>query len=332
MQGYASDRSTARELLDSEEPSVRYRVLVGVLGRDPQGKEVAIVRDEVRGSLRVKVLLAERDDDGRIPLQPYDKWRGAHWVMACLADLGYPAGDPSLVPLGEQVCEWLFSAKHQQTIRARTKEGRTCWHASMEGNALYYLQVLGLAADWVGELVQRLLEWQWPDGGWNCDLRPQADTSSFMESLIPLRGLALHARLTGDPASREAASRAAEVFLERRLYKRRHDGTVIRPDFVALHYPWYWHYDVLFGLKVMAETGFVGDERCHDALELLASKRLPGGGFPAERKFYRVGRTGQAQGVSGDSLVDWGGTRRQKRNEFVTAEALAVLAAAGRLA
>lgn len=29
------------------------------------------------------------------------------------------------------------------------------------------------------------------------------------------------------------------------------------PNFVLLHYPRYWHYDILAGLKVMAEVGFI---------------------------------------------------------------------------
>jgi hypothetical protein len=35
------------------------------------------------------------------------------------------------------------------------------------------------------------------------------------------------------------------------------------PDFIRLHSR-YWHYDILFALKVMAEAGFIQDEgvRC----------------------------------------------------------------------
>ena len=38
------------------------------------------------------------------------------------------------------------------------------------------------------ELALRLAEWQWPDGGWNCDKRPEVVISSFMETLIPRFG------------------------------------------------------------------------------------------------------------------------------------------------
>jgi hypothetical protein len=77
----------------------------------------------------------------------------------------------------------------------------------------------------------------------------------------------------------------------------------------------------------MAEAGFIGDERCREALDRLEEKRLPDGGFPAEKAYYRV----TDQMVSGRSLVSWGGLSKRKMNEFVTADALFVLKAAGRI-
>ncbi len=101
---------------------------------------------------------------------------------------------------------------------------------------------------------------------------------------------------------------------------------VISDDFVRLHYPCYWHYDILFGLKVMAEAGFVRDERCEGALDLLESKRLPDGGFPAEERYYRL----VEEPATGRSLVDWDGTGKLTANQFVTADALYVLKESGR--
>ncbi len=148
-----------------------------------------------------------------------------------------------------------------------------------------------------------------------------------MESLIPLRAIGLHAKRTGSRKAEDTAKRAAKIFLKRRLYKRQKDGSVISDDFIALHYPCYWHYDILFGLKVMAEVGFIDDKRCNNALELLESKRLPDGGFAAEKKYYRV----TEKRTSGRSLVDWGGTSKKRMNEFTTVDALYVLKRSGRL-
>ncbi len=85
-------------------------------------------------------------------------------------------------------------------------------------------------------------------------------------------------------------------------------------------------YDILFALKVMAEAGFIGDERCSDALDLLETKRLPDGGFPAEFRYYRP----TDKRLSCGSLVGWGPTGTSKMNEFVTVDALGVLKAAAR--
>lgn len=100
-----------------------------------------------------------------------------------------------------------------------------------------------------------------------------------------------------------------------------------------LHYPCYWHYDILFALKVMAEAGFLQDERCREALDVLEGKRLEDGGFAAEARYWRCVPPNDLrfQKGSGLELVDWGPTGRRRSNEWVTADALAVLKRAGRL-
>ncbi len=305
-------------LLASEEPALRYLARSRVLRDDPTTADMAALREEVRRSPRITTLLAWQHKDSGQAFHPYQKWNGAHWVLAILADLGYPPGDESLIPLRERELGWLLSDHHFRQIQ--TLQGRVRRCASQEGNAIYALLTLGLADDRVDELARRLAAWQWRDGGWNCDRNPDACHSSFMESLIPLRALALHGRITGNTTSRAAAERAAEVFLSRRLYRRRSDGRVMDANFVKLHYPCYWHYDILFGLKVMAEAGFVGDARCRDALDLLESKRLADGGFPAEARYYTVATYGP-----NTSSVDWGGVSKGRMNPWVTLDALYVL-------
>ena len=315
-----------KKLLNSDEPSVRFKVLVNVLGKELESPDIKELQEEIKSSPRVGLLLSERGKDGKIPFHPYRKWFGAHWVLTILADIGYPLGDKSLVSLREQVYEWLFSSKHEEKIIPIEGRVRRC--ASQEGNALYYLLSLGLADARTEELAERLMKWQWPDGGWNCDINPKAVNSSFMESLIPLRGLALYGKLTGNRNVKKAARNASEIFLKRKIFEIKPTKRWRKENFIELHYPCYWHYDILFGLKVMAEAGFIDNERCYDALELLESKRLPDGGFAAEKKYYQV----TEEIKSGRSLVDWGGTSKKHMNEFITADALYILKKSGRLA
>jgi hypothetical protein len=309
-----------QRLLNSAEPSIRLQVVTELLGRPADGREVRRLREQVRTSSRVATLLSERDEMGRIPHHPYRaKWYGAHWVLVALAELGYPTGDESLLPLRDQIMSWLFSSDYERYMGRI--HGLPTLHASIDGNAVWSTLSLGLADDRIEPLVQRLLDTQWPDGGWNCDRRASGRSSSFTESLIPLRALALHTRLTGDERSHLAAERASEFFLAHRLFRRRHGGRVIAPAYLQLHYPCYWHYDILFGLEVLAEAGHLNDANCSEALELLRGKALPDGGLAAEHRYYRSGpsTTGQR------SLVDWGPTSNRRMNEWVTVRALKVL-------
>ena len=91
------------KLLNSDEPSVRFKVLVNVLGEELESSDIKKLQDEIKSSPRVRSLLSERGKDGEIPFHPYRKWYGAHWILAILADIGYPPGDKSLVPLREQI-------------------------------------------------------------------------------------------------------------------------------------------------------------------------------------------------------------------------------------
>ena len=303
------------------EPALAWKLAVNILGKSEDSPDAHSARAEVREALLVKALIGTCDRSR----SAYKKWDGAHWVLSILGDLGYPAGDEALRPLMEDTFNTWMSKKHE-TKHLQVIDGRVRRCASQEGYAIWCSLRLGFADSRTNELVSRLLKWQWPDGGWNCSKHPEADTSSFMETLIPLRALALYAKVSGDNKSRVAAEHAAEVLLTRQLFKRRSDDQVINHHFVLLHYPLYWHYDILFGLKVMAEAGFIDDPRCAAALALLESKRLPDGSFPAEESYARASRPQ----LSGYSPVRWGRTSKKTMNPFVTADALYVLRMAGR--
>lgn len=329
-------------LLKSPEPSIRWKTRVHVYGEDRGSRHVRALEEEVRESPRVRALLSRRGELGRpgTTRRVYYKWQGLHWVVASLADLGYPAGDEGLNPIRERLLElWLdpsyfteFEARTQAAAYAKRGvpllQGRYRRCASQQGNVLYSLIKLGIADDRADSLTERLLHWQWPDGGWNCDRKPSADTSSFMETMLPMIGLAVYARGNKHAAAAKAAERASEVFLRRRLFRRISDERVINSDFVALHYPLYWHYDVLGGLKAMVQVGKIRDARCGEALDLLEAKRLPDGGWPAEKRYYKVSACAMQ---SNADYVNWGGTSAKKMNEWITVDALAVLVSAGRV-
>lgn len=330
------------QLLQSAEPSIRWKARVNILGEDRDRAPIRKLEKEIGESRRVAALLSRVDKQGRLKANVYAKWQGAQWVLMTLADIGYPRGMQSLQPTVDEVMStWLAERFFHEFVADRKQDAykklgaaiplmegrhRTC--ASQQGNALYAVLALGLEDERIHQLAERLLYWQWPDGGWNCDKEPGADTSTFIHTLWAMRGLDLYARHTGDKKARQAAVQAAEVLLTRKLYKRASDGKVIREEFTKLHYPLYWHYDILGGLKVLAGMGMTKDVRTQDALALLKEKELPDGGWAAESRYYsKVSR----QISLGADYVDWGGVSKKKMNEWVTADALYVLKAFGEL-
>jgi len=265
---------------------------------------------------------------------PYRKWQGPHWTLYSLAEIGYPPREMALLPLRQRVLDWMFSPaflKPPSTAIYPDQPERPRRCASMEGNAIWSQLVLDIVdTQRLPSLIDRLLNMQWPDGGWNCDKRTGAHTSSVQETLLPLRGLAAWYRTTGDDRVRQATKRAAEFLLQRRLLWHKKDGALIEPEWGGpvdkIHYPIRF-YDVLSALLVMAEMGMVRDQRCQAALHLLESKRLADGTFPVEWTNARQANRIESRGT----YADWGPRHKKKGNLFVTVDALYVLQESGRL-
>lgn len=305
----------ARRLLSGEsEKAPATRRLRAAIGTSPVARQL------------LKGLKGER-------LNPYRKWQGPHWTLYSLAEIGYPAGDKRLLPMRERVLAWMFAPpflKPPSTAILPDQPERPRRCASMEGNTIWAQLLLGIVDEQrVPMLVERLIAMQWPDGGWNCDKRPSARTSSVQETLLPLRGLACWARMRKDGHAAEAAKRAAEFLLVRRLLWRLRDGALIQPEWGGpvdkVHYPIRF-YDVLGALLVMAEMGLVRDPRCADALDLLESKRLADGMFPVEYTNVKQAERIESRGT----YADWGPLSRRKGHPLVTVDALWVLQQAGR--
>lgn len=264
------------------------------------------VAQAIRMDPRLEALLRE------YPGHPYKKWQGAHWRLLSLVELGLTEADDRVVGAVNRVLQWLLGPER----KTPQISGRYRQHASMDGNGLLVCCRLGMQSDpRVMALATRLAHWQWPDGGWNCDRRPNVAHSSFHESLPPLRGLAAHG---GFP---EATARAAEFFLRHRMFRSESAGTIINPEWLKLHWPAYWHYDVLLGLRAITEAGLVRDGRCREALDHLESQRGPDGRWRANGRRYWLRR-----GDANVDVVDWSDAA-----DVLTKQARDVLRAARRL-
>jgi hypothetical protein len=132
-------------------------------------------------------------------------------------------------------------------------------------------------------LVDRLLNEQLGDGGWNCDAERGSVRSSFHTTICVLEGLLAFEQAFGaTPAISEARHRGQEYLLERRLLRRLSTGAVIDPMWTRHAFPPLWHYDVLRALDNLRESGLRGDARVDEAVAAVVSRRDASGRWPLD--------------------------------------------------
>ena len=337
-----NDRSqlTVDWLLGSSDPSVRYFTLTDLLDRSSDDEDVQAAKSKIPRGPIVKTLLTGQRSAGDFGVHPYQKWTGAHWRLVSLVELGIPSGFKPAVKATDGVLKWLLGDAHLGNVPKINRLYRRC--ASQEGNALAVCSRLGMADDSrVKKLAYSLLEWQWPDGGWNCDRKPGAHHSSFNESLSTMWGLTEYSKITGDSTIRKAVNRVAEFFLKHRIFKSCRTDQTRPPEtfhgeifrvvhsITQIHYPTYWHYDILQALIMLDRAGKLNDERTREAVDLIVSKQNSNGLWTPDDFYWSLKRKGRSKvATSNLEIVDWG---RKEPNKFLTLNALRILKATRRL-
>src|SRR5258707_6384270 len=177
--------------------------LTEVLGEPPEHPEVVVAHEAFASGPIAHALLDGHNE------HVYGKWRGPFSRLTALVELEVPAGEGAASAYLDAALAWLRDL--EQHGYPPVVAGKARAHAVWHGHALAAAVMLNRTDEPVAvELAEHLIRWQWPDGGWNCDRRPDSSCSSVHESLGPLWGLAAYHRATGDPAAGQAVDRAAE--------------------------------------------------------------------------------------------------------------------------
>ncbi len=324
MVDFLNDKSIIGKLLESTEPAIQLKIYLRLLDFEYDSPEVKNLISNIKEKSPIisNLFAYLPKSEAETIFHVYTKFQGAHWILSILADIGYPAGDKMLQPSINLVLKWLLGAKKRLIIKGRR---RFC--ASQEGNGLYSALLLGFYDARCDTLCERLIKYQWADGGWNCDRNPTAINSSYHESLIPMRALNYYQKEKPSSQVKNALEKAGELFLKRKLFRRLSDGEIVKANWLLLRYPSYWHYDILTAMKVLAEAKKINDKRCNEALDLLESKRLADGGFPKEYKYCQSSNPENRY----FNPADWKSVNKKKMNEWVTIDALYVLKEAKRI-
>jgi hypothetical protein len=261
-------------LLDSD-PSIRWQVM-----RDLVGESNAIVareRSRVASEGWGSRLLDLQGSDGH--------WGGAAFVprawistkdtLQLLRDLGVdPTSDRmrSAIDHVRDRCTWGEGFGNSPFFEG---EVEPC----INGRVLAIGAYFGEASD---RLVDRLLQEQLSDGGWNC-YSPPSRRSSFNSTICVLEGLLEYEMAKGPtPDITAARRRGQEYLLERRLFRSRSSGQIIKPEWTRISFPTRWHYDILWGLDYLRRAGVEPDARTEEAIDLVRKKRDEQGRWPLE--------------------------------------------------
>lgn len=129
-------------------------------------------------------------------------------------------------------------------------------------------------------LVDRLLNEQLEDGGWNCKA-PSSKRSSFHTTICVLEGLLEYEKARGaTTAVTQARARGQQYLLSRRMFRSLTSGDVINRGWMRYSFPTTWHYDVLRGLDYLRSAGVQPDERVAEAADIVEKRRHQNGRWP----------------------------------------------------
>lgn len=281
-----SDRTSVLEWLLDSDPSLRWQVMQDLAAGS--GDDVAAERGRVATEGWGALLLERQDpggtwDDGTYrpgwvaQERPFfDAWTATHFSLQLLQSFGLDQGSPEArraVGLVRDSVRW--DADGAYYFEGETEE-------CVNGIALRSGAHFGQDVD---AIVDRLLDDQLDDGGWNCWSEYGAKVGSFHPTICVVEGLREWESATGGSDLVVGARRRGEEYLlDRGLFRRRSTGSVADPRFTMLSFPHYWYYDVLRALDHLRLTGSPFDERCGEAVELVSSKQGADGRWPLENR------------------------------------------------
>ena len=251
-------------LLDSD-PSIRWQVMRDLA--DEPGHVIAAERSRVASEgwgARLLDLQAPDGQWGGGSYHPY--WTSTTYTLLLLRDLGLdPKSDEArrAVTLVRDNAATTLDESGQSFFLGETEP---CINGMVLAMGAYF----GEARE---ELLDRLLDEQLDDGGWNCEA-PPSKRSSFDTTICVLEGLLEYERGRDAVAgTTEARARGEEYLLERRMFRSLSSGEVIDRNWTLFSFPTRWHYDVLRGLDYLRSAGVEPDDRIAEAIELVEKNR-----------------------------------------------------------
>lgn len=273
-------RDAVLEWLLAGDAAVRFQATRDLLHRDAAALQ-PMVATEGDGAT---ILAARRPDGhwGRGFYQP--KWTSSHYSLLELRNLGLEQAHPTACATVDLILTHHKCGDGGVDPRAGAVHSDVC----VNGMALNYAAYFGAPPVQLASIVDCLLTERVPDGGFNCRRGPDVRHSSMHTTISVIEGITSyeraghHHRLDELRSARESS---VEFLLRHRLFRSERGGAVIRPEFVRLHQPTRWYYDILRCLDALADARVPYDGRMEEAIAVLQRRRLPDGRWAVNRGY-----------------------------------------------
>jgi hypothetical protein len=286
-------------LLEEGEPSVRYLALRDLL-RKGEDEEVLEAKAKIMELGPVPRILAKQRPEGNWG-EPKDfyqnsKYKGTIWNLILLAELWADPKDERIKAACEFVLEWSQERSSGGfAVRGSKEHGGTKGSVicCLTSNMAFSLIRFGYGKD---PRIRKALNWltsyqrfehssmaprEWPYLYQRC-WHDHTCRSGAVKSLKALVEVPIADRTADMERTIEAG---AEFLLSQHIFRKGPGSKeVSRPEWLSLGFPLMWNTDILEILDILTRLGYQ-DERMHDAISVLLSKRGPDGRWRQENRF-----------------------------------------------
>ncbi|MBX9689306.1 MAG: hypothetical protein K2X27_21530 [Candidatus Obscuribacterales bacterium] len=220
-----------------------------------------------------------------IEIDPYwPKWHGPWWHMMLLSEMGLAAQIPksTLLILSQRMNLYLDNFPISETEIPEGKDPLAdiichcqlgCYYQLLNNAGLNAEQLIPFSGLW-------FKRYQLPDGGFNCDesAYSSANPHSSIVSTVPILEALLLRTDKADACELSVLDRGADYLRKRRIYRSLSNGKVIKAEWTEIAFPLFYEYDILRGLRLLADWSYnrkktIALSEIGEALKLLDQKQ-----------------------------------------------------------
>lgn len=228
-------------------------------------------------------ILEKRDTDKGLWGNGYysPKWISTHYTLLELKNMGISPETPAYL----QSSELLLKRMWQDEAKKRAKNPSDLCVAAMVLSICCYTK---MQSQKLFEIIDYLLDKQYPDGGWNCHWTKGDTHSSLHTTLSVLEAFRDYQNNGYSYRLEEIKSRVPEAWafiLKKKLFRAVHSGEIIDAKMLMLSYPCRWKYDILRCMDYFAEVKAPYDDRMDEAIDSIVAKKRKTNHWPVQQKY-----------------------------------------------